>query len=76
MAAQIGDKKMTTLTCTWIGKGANEHRTYWIIGKEYTARETKTMFMVKDEFGLERKVSKKTMALTGFTNEVFATTFS
>ena len=67
---------MTTLTCTWLGKDANKHGTYWILGKEYQARETKTMYMVKDEFDYEREISKKTMAETGYSKEVFATSFS
>ena len=67
---------MTTLTCTWIGKDANKNLTYWVLGKEYQARETKTMYMVKDELGYERKISKKTMAETGFSKECYATSFS
>lgn len=66
---------MTTLTCTRVGDNANEHLTYWILGKEYPVRESTTMYFVKDERGFERKVSKKTMALTGFTKKIYATTF-
>ena len=63
------------LECTWIGLHANEHRVYWVLNKKYEARETKCFYFVKDEFGCERQVSKKTMAVTGKSHDSYATCF-
>lgn len=67
---------MKLLTCTWLGFKCNDHRIYWVLHKQYQARETKNFYFVKDELGYERQVSKKTMAQTGKSRDIYATVFS
>ena len=76
-AGNIGEMIMATLKCTWLGLEANKHSIYWVVGKDYAVeKETATQYKVKDECGFVRTVSKKTMALTGFTRECYATSFT
>ena len=67
---------MNTLKCAWLGLEANSIRVYWIVGKDYKVeKETATQYKIRDEYECLRTVSKKTTALTGFTKDIYATSF-